>query len=369
MLARDRRAAVVALAAATGCGFFQDLDGYVGPAHTMALADASPPPPPPDPMVAPLDASATVARLVVAGGDDGTNALASAEIAPIGQGGLDAWTASPRPFAPAAWSASAALPDALVVAGGKGSAAVHVGATDGGTLAWTEGPPLPVPVASHALAASASFVVVTGGVDADGAPLATVLVTRRAASGAFEPWATGPALGSAVARHASVAIGPLVLVLGGASATLLGRDAGPANTVLRAAFDGDAGLGAFAPATPLSSPRYDLCAVVAGARVYVLGGRTDAGALATAESLGVDPATRALEKAWRPATPLPTARARIACAASDARVYVAGGVDANGAVDRVDSAEILANGDLGAWTREPSLSVPRAGAAAAVLAR
>lgn len=116
------------------------------------------------------------------------------------------------------------------------------------------------------------------------------------------------------------------------------------------------GLRPFIADTPLSTARSAFTAAQAGGHWYLLGGSNNGTSLANVTELAALQSSPAVER-----TALPSARSGLAATAAGGRVFVLGGRGSDGTLlNEVLSAEIAADGTLGAWESEPSLPSGRA---------
>lgn len=120
------------------------------------------------------------------------------------------------------------------------------------------------------------------------------------------------------------------------------------------------GLRPFVANTPLSTARSSFAAAEAGGHWYLLGGSNNGTALANVTELPALQSSPAVER-----TALPAPRSGLAATSAGGRVFVLGGRATDGTLlNEVLSAEVAADGTLGAWQAEPSLPSGRASLAA-----
>ncbi|MFT3836930.1 MAG: hypothetical protein QM723_08030 [Myxococcaceae bacterium] len=116
------------------------------------------------------------------------------------------------------------------------------------------------------------------------------------------------------------------------------------------------GLRPFIADTPLSTARSSFAAAEAGGHWYLLGGSSGGSAIAAVTELPALQSSPAVER-----TVLPSARSGLAATAAGGHVFVLGGRATDGTLlSEVLSAEVAADGTLGAWQTEPSLPSGRA---------
>jgi N-acetylneuraminic acid mutarotase len=101
-------------------------------------------------------------------------------------------------------------------------------------------------------------------------------------------------------------------------------------------------------------------AVASGGKMYVFGGSTDPFKNAVNNASVYDPATGA----WTALAPMPTRRGGATAQVIDGKIYVAGGIDVNGAsLASVDVFDIA----TGTWSSSPAMSTRRDNAGSALL--
>lgn len=120
--------------------------------------------------------------------------------------------------------------------------------------------------------------------------------------------------------------------------------------------------GSWATKSPMPAARYDVVAVAANDRIYVLGGSMNLENLRLTRNDEYDPLT----DTWRSRTPLPSGANHMAVAVLNGKIYAIGGFagfDHKGSLDQV--FEYDPAGD--AWRTLTPLSTPRGSVSAAVL--
>ncbi|MBK7861812.1 MAG: hypothetical protein IPJ65_24985 [Archangiaceae bacterium] len=108
-------------------------------------------------------------------------------------------------------------------------------------------------------------------------------------------------------------------------------------------------LGPFGPTTPLPSARSQHAATAAGGKLFVLGGLGADGTTLLAEVLSAPLSGDGGVGPWSTETPLPAARAGLTAFAAGGFVYAVGGEAATGLLDEVLAAPLSGAGALGAW--------------------
>jgi glucose/arabinose dehydrogenase/N-acetylneuraminic acid mutarotase len=130
--------------------------------------------------------------------------------------------------------------------------------------------------------------------------------------------------------------------------------AGKTATAYRSAVEiYDPATDSWSSAAPLPGPAVENPAVVPhNGKLYAFGGSTDAFSGAVQNSAVFDPATGQ----WTPRAPMPTARGGAAAQVIGGKIYVVGGMNANGAsVETVEIYDPVTN----TWTAGPSMSTRR----------
>lgn len=216
---------------------------------------------------------------------------------------------------------------------------------------WLMGTPLPTPRVYHSLVHWNGRLYSLGGAGPDGSFTDEVRVSRLDGSGRPGPWVRTTALPEASNRFGAVAIGGRIYVVGNSPGS---------PRVLFAAIRPDGTLGVWERGADLPLPLFISPAVTVPASapsLYVVAGQALGNIPQSAVYRSVlDPATGA-PKVWRTLRPMPEALTSAAAVTAGARLYVLGGTtDAQWAtVARVWSAGIDGYGDLGEWRREPDL--------------
>lgn len=222
---------------------------------------------------------------------------------------------------------------------------------------WTGTTPLPEAYQGHALAHSSRRLFLTGGISYNGGILDGVKVfSAPTDAGAVGAWAAEPPLPEAVYYHAGTAVDGNLFVLGGFHYT----DADGmfiSKAVYRSRVGPDGRAGAWEAATPLPEPVFFPSAAAWNGRVYVTGGWNGSSLVNKVYSAEVQ-ADGSLG-AWIAQKSLPEAVYTHA-AVSDGTLYVLGGT-VNGGNDiqnTVYFAKINADGTLSDWASTTPLPSP-----------
>lgn len=210
-----------------------------------------------------------------------------------------------------------------------------------------------------------NHIYVIGGRPALTGALVTTEVASIDLNGDFGPFTGGPPLATARAGHRSVVIGNNLYVIGG-----IGADGNALTSVERATIAPDGTLGNFSIVGGISlvEARGTPAVVVIRDRLYVLGGTAadGGGGLTTVErSVIKDDGTL---ETFEVVGSMSTARAAHGAFAFGDKLVVIGGLGVFPVIERsIEQAQILANGDLGAFGVAPARTeAARAGAAFAL---
>ena len=214
------------------------------------------------------------------------------------------------------------------------------------TIAWTETQELPVAMSGHsatyvpidnATGVTVERVYVVGGTGNDSIPAASVYYSTIQSDGSVGSWATGTALATGVAHHATVAATPFnskvpgsgyLYVFGGIEA----KGGQPVNSISRIPLNQDGTTGAAEAAGMLPAPLHSLGAVVFRSTIYIAGGATtDDAAVADVYRAVID--TLGNIGTWEALQSLPEARAYHQFVGFGGFLYAVGGDTAAVAVD------------------------------------
>lgn len=227
----------------------------------------------------------------------------------------------------------------LFAGGGDGKAATRdvyishpVGA--GNLDKWSTGPALPDARADAASVVIGSTLYVIGGFDAAGAPTTTVFSLTVANDGTPGDWKTEDALALPAARAgaSAVPVSDGIVVMGGTDAK------GPTKTVWKSQANASGALQKWTDQTSLLEENVDGTAVHVGDVIFLIGGKSAAGPVATVQQglVGGPTATaadpNAISAEWRASaqTNLPAARTNASAFTANGGVYVQGGDDGTG---------------------------------------
>lgn len=316
------------------------LDASTSP--DLAVADPGPDAvqSPPDRGLAPPDATAAPADAARPAADAAASPRTDAEPVSPDAGSPD--TGSTDTGSPEAGSADGGSPDA-------GSADADVAAPPPLAPGYTPLPPMPGgPRQEVAVAAVGTALYVVGGLDADERLLTRVEVFETAT----RRWRPGVDLPVPVSHANLAAVGGRLYLLG-----FLGRRFVPDGRGF--VFDPETAVWSPGPALPPGRVRGGAGLVVAGGRIFILGGYAVRG-VAFADVL--DPATGA----WSVLPDLPEGRDHPAAARLGGEVFVTGGTF--GTPEEVLSTSWGLDVPAGVWRARGPLGVPRGAGASATLA-
>jgi N-acetylneuraminic acid mutarotase len=232
---------------------------------------------------------------------------------------------------------------------------------------WAEGPNLPEPRADASVAYVAGSIYVIGGRDASGAPTTTVFVlSPDSQTGELGEWSTAKdlALPEARSETASAITSDGLLIVGGRNAN------GPVATTLKTKLNSQGKLGAWSQEQPLVTPVAGATGVLIGDFLWLYGGsdangpvnKVQRGAFGTAAAEG-QPANPDVGKLIRwdvnDAANLPAARANGSGWAANGAIYMAGGNDGSGPRTELYWAVPTTNGDIPEWKHLPASDLPQ----------
>lgn len=159
-------------------------------------------------------------------------------------------------------------------------------------------------------------------------------------------WSLGPAMPRRAVDAGVAPFGLRVVVAGGFD----GVEITPRVDVFSAAGNAWSAL----PDAPIRWTSINVAAV--GTTLFLLGGLEGAGRVASGDGFALDPVT----ESWQPITPMPDARGGSGVVTAPGRVYLLGGVSSTGALASCLAYDTIA----GTWTPLPDLPAPRARPAA-----
>jgi hypothetical protein len=263
-----------------------------------------------------------------------------------------------------------------------GTQILYIGGTDGTTAQstvyvaktvgtgnfdkWADGPALPAPRADASVAYVAGSIYVFGGRDETGAPTDTVFVlSPDSQTGQLGEWTTSKDLVLPEARSetASAITPDGLLLIGGRNA------AGPVTTTLKTRLSTQGALGAWSEEQPLVTPQAGATAVLIGDYLWLYGGSDASGpvnkvqrgafGLAAAEGLPANPDEGKLIR-WdiNDQANLPAPRTNQSGWGANGAIYLAGGADASGPKTELYWAVPTTTGDLPEWKHLPASDLP-----------
>jgi N-acetylneuraminic acid mutarotase len=321
-------------------------------------------------------------EILVIGGNGASGKLASIERAVVDPDGtLEAFTTDAQTLpTPRAGAAAIATAGSLYVIGGEASSGVKTIvesaaiAPDGtlGTFAATTGVGLASARAYFTAAVLGSTVYVAGGTGAGGTDIATIESATVAPDGTLGSFSLVSGVQTMVARHgAAVAFArDRVFMIGGSTQT------GELASIESASVDNDGALATFntLPTVPLSGPRIEGTSVMIGDRLYLIGG---ADVMLLTPRNDVDSATVLPDGSLGAfslvsGVTLTSTRLSSSIAVIGSYVYVIGGTDtssSNNGLTTVERAPINADGTLGTFAAYTAshLVIGRSGAPVAVV--
>lgn len=234
-----------------------------------------------------------------------------------------------RPLPYAQGSAAASWGGRVYLFGGERQAMTRVQVLAPATREWRLGRPLPVGTRRAAAVAIGDRIYVAGGIDDSGAS-----AVLQAYEPAREAWVRLADLPRPVGLHAAGTDGERLYLFGGREPAAAGGSNDPLRLVQVYDPATDSWGTGSEPGPELPDARSDVMyAPYVGGRFHLLGGRTpDGGA---PRVLSYDPRA----DSWETGAPMPGAREGVMPLAIAGRIYVAGGLDANGRPSR--SLQIL----------------------------
>jgi non-specific serine/threonine protein kinase len=268
-------------------------------------------------------------------GATGSGELVDTLVAPVeSDGTLGAWTATTPLPAAAVWAGCAVDPAtrAVVIAGGNtpdqsvaiASAWTATIAADGTIGAWSALPDLPGPRRGLAGVFSGGTFYMLGGEAGEGFQVqATVFALQEGAPGS---WLTETPLPAASYVFGAAIAAGTVVVTGGYETDSDVWSSSPGAS--------------FGSAAPLSEPRERHASVAIGSDVYVIGGEADFGATPYSDAMRVRVDSTGALGAWETLAPLPVPIAYETAATTNGRIYVLGGTTDN--ASSYDGVAVLA---------------------------
>lgn len=367
--------AIVAAAVAAACSTFESADAPSDPdasadasptndvANDAALADAS------------TDGSTSQGpRVYIFGGhadNPGLVVVHESYSATINaDGSLGTWERAPLLDTAAYLAATAVTPSGRIVnAGGhRGTAdaaaptqynskGVVTAALDPPSAFVTDAP-LPNGSGYGAAAAVGDVIVYGGGQKTDSQNRNEVYATSFDTNGVLAPWSQSVSLPKPLAAHRFVTIGSRLYAIGGVTD---GDDASVLivqNSTYVTSVSANGALGTWAKTADMPGSLWGHTAVVAGGRIYVMGGRFGSGGMSAAVYVGTPDANG--ELTWVSAQSLPKARFNACAVAAKDVIYVFGGTESANStpVTTVFAGRLGAAGGV-SWSEVTALPGPR----------
>lgn len=283
---------------------------------------------------------------------------------------------------------------------------------------WQSGPHFKFARRALSAVANKTHLYVIGGIDNGGHYVREVEYAPILADGNLGPWKTTSSLSEGRFYLDSVIVNQYLFVLGGGTGSV-GDENQPTSTVERARINADGSLGPFEIISRLKLPRRGLKAIVAGNRIYAIGGYSGvflkSTEFATVQPDGslsewiIDPRESHLDRyihaasylngriyllgghvqnspqlsygdvestvvstvgslgSWEIETSkLLTARFIASSFALGNKLYMLGGHNGGKRLNSVEFARVFNNGRVGNWSRTSALNTPRSAAATAV---
>ncbi|MDP2954006.1 MAG: carboxypeptidase regulatory-like domain-containing protein, partial [Chloroflexota bacterium] len=242
---------------------------------------------------------------------------------------------------------------AVVVAGRPPGPA---GAAGGDLGTWASTTSLPEALWAFAATANQQRIYIYGGEKSDGTNVASVRSAVLSPDGAIGSWSDQPSLGSPRIDHGAAIAGGCVYVAGGYG----GASETVTNTVEYVSGHGSPALSNWRLTSSMSTPRAHFGLVVrdaaSGGYIYAVGGATLGGApTSTVEFAPINPDCTL--GPWQDATPLTSGRAGLRAVVGGGYLFAVGGLGAAGT--SVQYASIGPDGALGSWQTTSSLNTAR----------
>lgn len=257
----------------------------------------------------------------------------------------DGWDELQRLRHPRAAGAAAVVDDQIVVVGGQGpdGLVVQTEIYDGKTQAWRDGTRIPTSREHLAAAAHGRYVYAVGGRDLTPDKNVDVLERYDPTADVWETLTPMPTPRGSIG--ADVVDGRLIVVGGEAAAAVL-------DTVEAYDIRSDT----WQPLPPLQTPRHGVGVASAGSVIYAINGArglSHSKSAVTVEALTV-PERRRQPTAWRTLNDAPVMRQQVAAAAAQGRLWVAGGLEDDGATAAVQGLDPVTD----QWLRVSDLPRP-----------
>jgi N-acetylneuraminic acid mutarotase len=174
-------------------------------------------------------------------------------------------------------------------------------------------------------------------------------------NGSLSSWRNEFSMSTARRELAGVVWNSRLYAFGGYNGTSPG---GFLSSVESALVLANGSLGVWRNESSMSTVRSSFAGVVWNGRLYAFGGLSNASNFLSSVESALVLANGSLG-VWRNESSMSTARGRLAGVVWNGRLYAFGGHDGTNFLSSVESALILANGSLGAWRNESSMSTAR----------
>lgn len=316
-----------------------------------------------------VEAVANRGTLVVMGGYNGSTSNNYVQIATIGAGGAGttgAFTGGTDIGTAIAEHCSVAVNGYLYRIGGDTGSGTEVAtveysaiAADGDNGAWTSTSSLPAERAGHACTVYNGRIYVSGGTNSSATRQTTVYYAEPESDGSITAWNTASnAFTTAREDLATVAWDDYLYVIGGDTS------GGSVATIYYAAIDAGGDLGSFSSTTSMDTARENFAAVAFGGYLYAIGGNDDGSRLDTIEFAQFS-GSGGITGSWAYTERMIDPTEGMKAFAINGFIYIIGGLytDDSGSDavdDRVKTTYIATNGPLSnTWDIGQDLSVPR----------
>ncbi len=266
---------------------------------------------------------------------------------------LDSWQTASALKVIREYFGTAATTSAIYVAGGQGNynplTSVEYAVQSGSTIsAWSNTSPLNHEHYNPALLAADSFLYIVGG-SSDAVEFASIN-----SNGSLGSWQDTTPLPQSRNTPGAAAYHGYLYVFGGMDGW-----GGKITDCIRAPIQGDGSLGSWEATTPLPEARSAFALAAQDNRIYLIGGYGEDEDNTTTQ-VGIIQNDGSI--VWNTTSAIPSMRIAAAAAASNGRVYVIGGYNpsvGSAPLKTVISAAIQSDGNLSAWSTEPSLGTAR----------
>ena len=214
---------------------------------------------------------------------------------------------------------------------------------------WSKAASLPGPLSSSQAIVTKTRVYLLGGYN-DGGFIATVYSAPIDSEGVIGEWGEVVSLPGPLADSQAIVTKTRVYLLGGYS------NSGFIATVYSAPIDSEGVIGEWSTAASLPGPLADSQAIVTKTRVYLLGGYNGSNPTSTVYSAPID--SEGVVGEWTTVASLPGPLDRSQVMVTKTRVYLLGGGNDSGLTPIMYSAPIDSEGVVGTWSTTASLPGP-----------